>query len=411
MKLLENIFIFKNSILILITINLLSCFVLSKSPNNADTFLHWSDVKCNSSGTPQCYSQLYCKIAQKGQPTKNDSSRFDRSNCDSINQQESYTTLINGFSRISILKNKPELVIVTLHGLWYTADQFKPTLNKIIDVKGQKNFNTIEVTLPGHIKSEDSEDFNSYKNWAIENKPIATFDEWLEAMDNTLTLAKELGNKVVLVGHSTGGLLSVIAALKYSKVVDGLILVEPALQVQALRDIGSNVSKVLPGSILKALIAFSKLFNAPDVKPFANLSMGAEIQKMADSVLLKRIKSTPSIYNLNQPNFNYSDNSNELPELSPEIPPIVYTKEDLTPYFNLGKNINIPVMLLNNEHDVVISPDANKYFFMGLKGPKQYITIDFGIDFRHAYFIKEKSSQLAEYITEFIEKNISNNAF
>lgn len=417
MKTLIKIIILKYSILSVSSFSILVSASQVEASEKVKTFLQWGDVKCKKPGTPECYSELYCKIAQKGDPllTQNKSHSPPapitvESDCAETSKLNSYTSVINGFSKISLLKEKPELVLVTMHGLWHTSDQFSPSLERIIKQKGGRQFNTIELTLPGHIKTKLSDEYDSYMKLSIKNKPEAEFGEWIEAMESTISLAKELGNKVILMGHSTGGLLSVIAAKKYPEIVSQLILIEPAIQVQRLRDVGSCGSRMFSQRILNFFEELSKFANAPPVKEYASLGMGCEIQKMADAHLLKR-KYTQSIYEYNLPNFDGDGSSIDINNLPEGMPPIPYVKENLSPYYEMGNKIRVPVILFNNEYDIVVSPTANKYFFLGVNGRKKYIAINAGKDFPHSRYINDKSDELADYVIQFTESNFSSRIF
>lgn len=66
------------------------------------------------------------------------------------------------------------------------------------------------------------------------DKPIIAPDVdhkvWLRQVSDAVAAAKKTGRKVVLVGHSMGGALSLITAYRSKPPVDGLVLLDPLIQ-------------------------------------------------------------------------------------------------------------------------------------------------------------------------------------
>ncbi len=112
------------------------------------------------------------------------------------------------------LQNQPsEYVVVLLHGLFESPFYLKG-LAKNFHARG---YNVVVPLLPKH--------------WAIPLSEInkSDFHQWLEYCLANVRRAHKLGKKVLLAGHSTGGLLAVYTAIQLPELVDGLMLWSPAL--------------------------------------------------------------------------------------------------------------------------------------------------------------------------------------
>lgn len=120
-----------------------------------------------------------------------------------------------------------EIVTLAIHGL-FNSPRSLNSLQTMLSSNGQ---NVMMSRLAGHFES----DFRRMKyhiKWR----------EWLEQTDAEFRLARRLGKKVLLVGHSTGALFATWLALRYPNDVAGLILFSPAYGVHPLAQIGAWIS-------------------------------------------------------------------------------------------------------------------------------------------------------------------------
>ena len=80
------------------------------------------------------------------------------------------------------------------------------------------------------------------------------YSYWLNDLETGLRIVRLLGNKTTLLGHSTGGTLSALAACRFPTEVDSVVLMAPALELRtstkvAIRvsaEVGLNSDRVCP---------------------------------------------------------------------------------------------------------------------------------------------------------------------
>ena len=119
-------------------------------------------------------------------------------------------------TQVFIGSERAPLVFIAIHGLWGNSDQFSDLQHNLFK---KLQYPLILLTLPGH--GADS---------ARQSK--VNFRDWQLAVDRAIAAGLNLGDRVVLIGQSTGGLLSLDAANRHSSDVAATIMIEPALKVQ-----------------------------------------------------------------------------------------------------------------------------------------------------------------------------------
>lgn len=112
---------------------------------------------------------------------------------------------------------KTSCVAVVFHGLFQSPKDMQTLINNF----HEKQCNVVAPLLAGHWR----------KNSAAFDK--INFNSWKQQGLSTLKAASQLGEKIILVGHSTGGLLAFSLALEHSKTynITGLVLFSPALKL------------------------------------------------------------------------------------------------------------------------------------------------------------------------------------
>lgn len=156
-----------------------------------------------------------------------------------------------------------EVVVVIMHGL-YDSPYAQRDFAKALRAKG---INVVVPLLPNHWEKDPGRmDKVSYQDFIAEEA-------------RAIEVAKKLGKKVVLYGHSAGGLLAADAALKDPSIA-GLVLAAPALELTT------------PFSLITTVGAFfgadANTFTGekPDrlYVPFYSAHAGDEIRKMSENL-------------------------------------------------------------------------------------------------------------------------------
>jgi len=316
----------------------------SKSLESEKTYFDLNDFSYNEHQNSDCYQailhQLCLKMVVKLLP---DGGAVD---CENPPSNPILEGSADHYSRYHLsTKGKTNTVLITIHGLWGDSDQFSYALNQIIGYGPPGKVNVIELTLPGHLKT----DFGDSQYWSQvkTHPPFATYDKWLRATEDTLKIARRLGDHTIVIGQSTGGLLAVYAAIKDPELLDEIVLFEPALKVKGMVNWGACESAHLPRWTLKSLafVAGTQIPTGVDVR------MGCEVQKLASLIFPSRHSSKQNKAK-SEPKYRYENHG-------------IYSE--------ISKNIRVPVFMINNEADHIVSAKANKEFYGGL-GKAKYLS-------------------------------------
>jgi len=119
------------------------------------------------------------------------------------------------------------LSALVIHGL---HDSPKAVMD-LAEVVANHSVNTFVSRMRGHFETDRS----------VLNRTVR-WEEWLADAEADLALAQKLGGKVVLMGHSTGGLLLTWLAIRNPVKVAGLILFSPAFGIHSFAQAGAWVS-------------------------------------------------------------------------------------------------------------------------------------------------------------------------
>lgn len=244
-----------------------------------------------------------------------------------------YTTIelkYDEYSHYLIKKEKPQNIIIYIHGLWGSSDQYEQVNTNIPSYTYAENMSSILLTLPGHYSHND----DIRKRDKKVAKKVSYLD-WIRAVDETVLLASKLADNVIIAGQSTGGLLAIIAAHRHPAIVKKLILTEPALQVKGhLKTASCELSGVL------------SVFNNIAGKPIdGKLSLGCQVARLGKSFLKE---------------FEGQDADERIRMMA--------------------QTVKVPVLLLNNEKDGVVEASANRLFYDNLNVEKKYVALDFLIE-------------------------------
>jgi hypothetical protein len=106
--------------------------------------------------------------------------------------------------------SRTKFVYIYIHGLFMNQNQFRG----IAEHAFVNGINSIVTVLPGH-ESDSYDDLSLY----IEN-------DWITHSHHLVEIARSMGEQVIVVGHSTGGLIGFILGLE--KQIDGAVLIQPS---------------------------------------------------------------------------------------------------------------------------------------------------------------------------------------
>ena len=108
-------------------------------------------------------------------------------------------------------KGKTPIAILYIHGFGASRAEGEYVIDRLA-AKFQAN--TYYLRLPGHGTN-------------IEDQRDTHFENYLKTAEDTLLMMDKLGDKVIVVGTSMGGLLSTYLASKYPDKITGIILASP----------------------------------------------------------------------------------------------------------------------------------------------------------------------------------------
>lgn len=166
-----------------------------------------------------------------------------------------YLKLDDGRSIAYVDEGKGKHTIIFVHGL----GSYLPAWKKNIEVL-KKDYRCIAIDLPGYGKSSKEIHSGHMEFYA----------------DVVNEFAAKLGiNKFVIAGHSMGGQIGMVTALKYPNVISGLILVDPAGfeefhegQKQWFREVMTVEGVALTSNHQIRTNLYSNFYNMPDDAEF-----------------------------------------------------------------------------------------------------------------------------------------------
>lgn len=234
-------------------------------------------------------------------------------------------------------ERKTKYSVVLMHGLFMTPRQMDET-QKVYTSMG---FNVINLRLPGH----GTKNYKGLKNIQWEN--------WDKEMKESLKLAQKLGDKVLVSGHSTGGLLAYKAGLDYAHspknntAIHGIINFSPALKTSTRSDTGSYFGTIANAFFPNVTEYISHLPPEP----------GVEVNQLGKHLINKYAVKT---------NQKESD-----PYSSDDFTNTDWDKERIKEMYSKLKNI--PILQVDSKHDSFVDYAENQQVMHFLK--KQNTTL------------------------------------
>lgn len=309
--------------LLLLTTTL--AFLLSMNCHAGSELLRLPDLPCDPT-TPECFSKartLLQSVTDPIQPLINPDQAPNDHPPSALHLRNDGHPRSMSF----IPPQRAAGAVVLIHGLWRGTDTFEETAKRL----ARQGLAVIVVTLPGHASQ-----------WEKGNNAHA--EDWIEETRRAIRLASALGDKVIVGGHSTGGMLSVLATLDKRNKVDGLALFEPAIRVQFLTSTVPcllkqvvNKTKDIP-NLIKRLTG-----RDPCLEPTPNyFSMGCEVSKLRDIAVQKYLtEARKDAYSGRVTNREISE--------------------------ELGELVRVPTFMITNPKDQVVSDPDDRKFMMGVQ--------------------------------------------
>ena len=123
-------------------------------------------------------------------------------------------------------------MVIFVHGILEGTKQFR----KFTDIVYNKGFSYSAILLDGH--------GGSGKKFAN-----SSMKKWINSVEKEILKYKDKYENIILVGHSMGGLLSILLSLKYKNKVKSLILISTPLKVHVRFDMMISSIKIALGKI------------------------------------------------------------------------------------------------------------------------------------------------------------------
>ncbi len=239
---------------------------------------------------------------------------------------------------------RTDIVVVQVHGL-YESPQYGAGLARVMHAEGA---NVLSVLLPGHW-SKHPEDLDN-----------ASHEAWVAEVRGAIDRAAALGKRVVLAGFSTGGLLSVDAALEDPR-VSALMLWSPALYVSQGSYWGAVLGKPL-GLTLHHLRPAE--VPAPDGfdRGYYSASAGVEVVDLIASLLGRHGG---------------------------------HGRTDAERRRAIAQRLELPTLMVVTDEDTTVPVGPSLDFFDGLRGPKRLVRYERGMGIKHGTIAKSSSDVFA----------------
>ncbi|HIC44458.1 MAG TPA: hypothetical protein EYO73_09325 [Sulfurimonas sp.] len=231
--------------------------------------------------------------------------------------------------------------VVLSHGYKSSPSEIKE-LSQYLHNRG---INVYGVRLKGHgTLSEDLRD--------------STWEEWYDSFNRGFAAMRQVNKKLFLAGFSTGGLLAILGTVRKLNKVDGLIVINAALELQDIR-----VDYVVP--TLNKLNDFLSLFNAD----------------------LEYVESEPEF-----PKFNYK--RNYLKSLDQLRLLMQECKNELS-------LITVPTLIVQGDKDPVVKPQSAQKILEEISSKVK--TIQSFKSSRHVIVLGEGKEKVFESVNTFIQ--------
>lgn len=236
-------------------------------------------------------------------------------------------------------------MVIFVHGILEGPKQFR----KFTEVVYNKGFSYSAILLDGH--------GGSGKKFAN-----SSMKKWINSVEKEILKYKDKYENIILVGHSMGGLLSILLSLKYKNKVKSLILISTPLKVHVRFDMMISSIKIALGKIKDEDTLTKYAYNALSVDRSSLVTYARWIPRYKD-----------------------------LFEL------IVMVKREL-------KNIAIPTLIIHTKKDELVSNKSLNLFYKNLKNDYKIINLEKS---GHFYYDEDELNKILKVFQRFLEGTIS----
>ncbi|MBK7891540.1 MAG: alpha/beta hydrolase [Bdellovibrionales bacterium] len=271
--------------------------------------------------------------------------------------------------------SRSQVAVVMFPGLYSDSSQFRVLAAKL----DERGYFVMHVSLPGH--------------WGqTERGSEVRSDDWIEESRRAIKIAHVMAKKVVVLGHSMGGMLSINAALTPEFRVDGLIAMEPAVRVRPeiawplcnVKYFGDSIGDF---PRIKKLVTGNEVTEQDKQR---SLNMGCEVTVLRSRVLQQHLSKLARFGQL-------------WGETVALTVPATEAVTELKLSRALGRRLTVPSLFLVNTSDDTVSAGHVVALTTGIKSdvPHRVVTFD-GIS--HGLITLLKFELVESNTIEFLEK-------
>ncbi|MFP5457524.1 MAG: alpha/beta hydrolase [Bacteriovoracia bacterium] len=253
--------------------------------------------------------------------------------------RQELSALVSHERHLPVLKThqrKTPVSVLYFHGL-YESPQYAKGIIESFHAQG---FNVYAPLLSGHWR----------KNVSATNR--THFSHWLTDLRSAMSLARKIGERVILAGFSTGGLLALRGALEYPREVTQLVLWAPAVHLSQEAYWAIQYGR-LSGLTLNDRLELP--YDGYDVTLYSP-AIGQQVVDLITDTMAHHSRGLTA-----------GERQRAL-----------------------ARRITVPTLLISSELDDTVSFRAQKNFFRALPGPKKHLVFDRTTDILHGNLTKRR---------------------
>lgn len=271
--------------------------------------------------------------------------------------------------------SRSRVAVVMLPGLYSDSGQFGVLAAKL----DERGYFVMHVSLPGH--------------WGqTERGSEVRADDWIEESRRAIKIAHVMAQKVVVLGHSMGGMLSINAALTPEFRVDGLIAMEPAVRVRPeiawplcnMKHFGHSIGDFPK---IKKLVTGEEVTEQDKQR---SLNMGCEVTALRSRVLQQHLSKLARFGKLWGETFALAVPATEA-----------VTEFKLSRA--LGRRLTVPSLFLVNTSDDTVSAGHIAALTAGIKSDVPHRVVKYG-GISHGLVTLLRFDLVESNTVEFLEK-------